>query len=363
MYINNRLTVGAFLFVVILPGLVFSSVVPELASQTSYRQLTNNLSLGSKGLEVTMMQDLLRSRGYLNTSPTGYFGSLTKSAVIKYQSDNGITPTGFVGPMTRGAMNKSFIFIQKPSINNIDANNKNSSDNTLNTDAQSIDSLYTSYKKGLLSPEQKAGFLKLVESTTESKGTELVLKLLKSSDDKELFNTAIKNILNNSLDNDRLKNTSYSRSDITKVVIKTLSIQLEEYASRDKEFQRLIKNSSSQNESEQRIATYNQFLRDKSNFRVLGLMDVLVPIIVGSDNIVPDKATLIRIASGDELDIGPLGRRVAMYVLAKRHNSDKGTIELFSKLSKSSDPKISEYSKNIYKNPVIKNYTDFVVGL
>ena len=40
------------------------------------------------------------------TPPIGYFGELTKAAVIKYQLSKGITPaTGQVGEKTRAALN------------------------------------------------------------------------------------------------------------------------------------------------------------------------------------------------------------------------------------------------------------------
>ena len=35
---------------------------------------------------------------------TGFFGSLTKAAVMKFQKAHGIAETGTVGPITRAAM-------------------------------------------------------------------------------------------------------------------------------------------------------------------------------------------------------------------------------------------------------------------
>jgi peptidoglycan hydrolase-like protein with peptidoglycan-binding domain len=64
-----------------------------------------NLTVGSRGAEVTKLQQILVSQGLLNVAPTGYFGVLTKRAVATYQAKNGITPAvGYFGPITRGYM-------------------------------------------------------------------------------------------------------------------------------------------------------------------------------------------------------------------------------------------------------------------
>ncbi len=52
---------------------------------------------------VSVLQDFLNSKGYLSSQPTGFFGSMTRTAVIAFQTANGIsaTPAGFVGSTTR----------------------------------------------------------------------------------------------------------------------------------------------------------------------------------------------------------------------------------------------------------------------
>ena len=68
---------------------------------------TYNLAYGMQGdTEVGALQSLLISHGYLAISaPTNNFGSMTLTAVKKFQSANGINPTGYVGALTRASLN------------------------------------------------------------------------------------------------------------------------------------------------------------------------------------------------------------------------------------------------------------------
>ncbi len=61
---------------------------------------TRDLTVGSTGADVTALQTML------GVSPaTGYFGAITKAAVVAYQTSKGLPATGFVGPLTRAALN------------------------------------------------------------------------------------------------------------------------------------------------------------------------------------------------------------------------------------------------------------------
>lgn len=89
---------------VIALALAFSFSV---ASADSYNFQTN-LTVGSRGADVSSLQTVLISGGYLTavTAPTGYFGSATKAALAKWQTAKGISPAvGYFGPLTRAALN------------------------------------------------------------------------------------------------------------------------------------------------------------------------------------------------------------------------------------------------------------------
>lgn len=80
------------------------------ASAASY-QFNTNLKVGSRGADVTALQDFLTATGhYTYGVSTGYFGNVTKAAVAAYQSAKGISPAvGFFGPLTRASVNGSSI--------------------------------------------------------------------------------------------------------------------------------------------------------------------------------------------------------------------------------------------------------------
>jgi peptidoglycan hydrolase-like protein with peptidoglycan-binding domain len=63
------------------------------------------LGVGSVGGDVTLLQKTLAALGYLDVSATGYFGALTKQAVLEFQAAEGISQVGTVGPITRSAIN------------------------------------------------------------------------------------------------------------------------------------------------------------------------------------------------------------------------------------------------------------------
>jgi peptidoglycan hydrolase-like protein with peptidoglycan-binding domain len=80
-----------------------SSVSSTGSSASGGLVLNQDLAVGSSGAEVTALQQELVSLGLLNTTPTGYFGSLTEAAVKAFQASHGIAAVGTVGPVTRAA--------------------------------------------------------------------------------------------------------------------------------------------------------------------------------------------------------------------------------------------------------------------
>ena len=67
---------------------------------------TRSLTVGSTGTDVTCLQNALMAQGHMTVAATGYFGSITKAAVAKWQAANGVSPAvGFFGPLSQAKFN------------------------------------------------------------------------------------------------------------------------------------------------------------------------------------------------------------------------------------------------------------------
>lgn len=83
------------------------TVVSSTSTASTRTTFTDQLYLGSTGEQVRQLQGVLKSLGYFDyPSITGYFGPVTKAAVVKFQEAKGLKPyPGWVGPGTRQALN------------------------------------------------------------------------------------------------------------------------------------------------------------------------------------------------------------------------------------------------------------------
>src|SRR5450756_1849040 len=94
MNIRARAAVTITIALLTLPSLAFPS-------------FDQHLSVGAHGSSVISLQQFLISRNLLSSdSATGYFGSLTLSAVKAFQTQQNISPpSGFFGSSTRANAN------------------------------------------------------------------------------------------------------------------------------------------------------------------------------------------------------------------------------------------------------------------
>ncbi|MFW6264308.1 MAG: peptidoglycan-binding domain-containing protein [Cyanobacteriota bacterium] len=62
------------------------------------------LQEGDRGEEVVVLQQHLKKLGYLQATPTGYFGPMTENALIQFQRSQQLTPDGIYGSQTQQAL-------------------------------------------------------------------------------------------------------------------------------------------------------------------------------------------------------------------------------------------------------------------
>jgi N-acetylmuramoyl-L-alanine amidase len=81
-------------------------VTPALTGTGGGFFYETNFGFGMTSQDVMELQTRLKDEGFFTSTPTGYFGPLTQSAVMAYQSAHGIPATGYVGPLTRAQLNQ-----------------------------------------------------------------------------------------------------------------------------------------------------------------------------------------------------------------------------------------------------------------
>lgn len=86
-----------------------STLVTTTVSTASSALFTQALNTGSSGLEVTLLQEVLKAKGYIAVNSTGYYGPVTTSGVALLQAAHGLDAVGHVGPLTRVLLNSGSI--------------------------------------------------------------------------------------------------------------------------------------------------------------------------------------------------------------------------------------------------------------
>lgn len=83
-----------------------SSTSPAIAFSCSVSDL-NGLRRSSRGSAVSKLQGILKSRGYMQISPTGFFGTITQAALKSFQGENGLDISGVVDDATIQTLDQS----------------------------------------------------------------------------------------------------------------------------------------------------------------------------------------------------------------------------------------------------------------
>jgi hypothetical protein len=96
----------ASFYVTVASGASVPVAVSTPASGKDGYKFLNPLTLGDQGTGVIELQKRLTAEGVYSGPITGYYGSLTETAVQAYQSQHGLNTLGNVGPGTRAALNQ-----------------------------------------------------------------------------------------------------------------------------------------------------------------------------------------------------------------------------------------------------------------
>lgn len=92
-------------FLKVLLVIVLDILALSIFFKALYIPTVDTLSrVGSRGSEVTQIQQALKDRGLFNVNVTGYYGTITERAVRQFQKQQGLTVDGIAGPQTLRAL-------------------------------------------------------------------------------------------------------------------------------------------------------------------------------------------------------------------------------------------------------------------
>lgn len=87
-------------------GIYLLSFAVGFAELLTVKSAIAVLKQGARGEEVRTVQHRLRDWGYFKRRPSGYFGPLTRDAVMRFQQENNLPVDGIVGEETQALLNK-----------------------------------------------------------------------------------------------------------------------------------------------------------------------------------------------------------------------------------------------------------------
>ena len=98
---NKRIFIALFLSV----GILAQPLITNNVYAYSHLNMNQLLKYGMEGQAIEQLQENLNELGYFDTDTTGYFGGITKTAVEKFQEENGLVADGIVGKKTISLLN------------------------------------------------------------------------------------------------------------------------------------------------------------------------------------------------------------------------------------------------------------------
>jgi hypothetical protein len=148
--------------------LMIALVFAVIPTQTSAVTFIREMQIGMRGNDVSMLQSFLAADPslYPEGLVTGYFGSLTKAAVARYQLRNGLPAVGRVGPRTLAVINQH---VTTGSIGGFDDVAPIINSVTVNTTNSSATLTWNSNENAMAQVHYSTSSLVLTEATDVSK--------------------------------------------------------------------------------------------------------------------------------------------------------------------------------------------------
>lgn len=107
---HPAVTVGLLSAMVLVAGF---TVVPRAHAESPNILTGQDLTIGSTGQGVVVLQGLLQELGYMTIPagiPLGYFGPATRDGLARYQASQSVAPAGgYFGSLSKVAMHQQFL--------------------------------------------------------------------------------------------------------------------------------------------------------------------------------------------------------------------------------------------------------------
>ncbi|WP_305077959.1 peptidoglycan-binding protein [Guptibacillus hwajinpoensis] len=108
-------------------GVVDQATENALNAAEAKQEADGVLKTGSRGSEVTSVQQQLKNKGYYNYNVDGIYGPITEKAVKKFQSANGLSQTGVVDSQTKTKLSSSSVEEKKEEVSGLKVGARGSS--------------------------------------------------------------------------------------------------------------------------------------------------------------------------------------------------------------------------------------------
>lgn len=228
-------------------------------------------------------------------------------------------------------------------------------------DYKTIDKILAAYNSNPnLKLERKEALLQTMSYFIQENSYQKLISLVEKTNDKLLFQYAIKNIGNRGIENGRKGvGAAYITGKLFELIDKEINILATKRKKIVDEVTTALKSAKSEEEKAAAALKYQQAYGagefDESYFRYRGIANILGNATDGIRNSMPDTGETINVAKGSGGSVGMSGRRFAVFVLAKtypKHNTEAQ--KALEELKTNPNAEIASFAKKMIEKPEIE---------